>query len=559
MAELTAPPRGVSAQQMLALAQLRWQLLLNSVRTGRGQLELIARIWTGFWFAVLALGAGVGCAVATVYFFERGVPADTALLFWLLLAFWQLFPLATSAFTEQPDSSYLLRFPLRYRDYLLVRLALSAFDVSTLVCGLGTLGIVIGVALARWTMLPWAIAAGVLFAAFNLLLAQAIFAWLERWLARRRTREILGALFFLAIISANFVGPMGRQWRQHGLAFHPFAPGLAGLPPSLSARMLAPGAAAFASLVGLAIWIAVVFGLLQLRLRAEFRGETLDQSAPAHPVAARPRNAVHPPAPAVAGRQPGWSGGGPALAVAQKELRYLLRSPMMFFSLAMPVVLLVLFRMNGAGMTRRHGSQLSHALAGGFGFPLCCAYALLVLTNLVFNAFGTDANGVQFYFMSPVRFRQVLAGKNLAYAAMVACEIVIIYIAAALLDGPPPAWIVAATLIGITFAAMCDFAAGNLLSLNMPKAIDLSRLGRQGGRGVSNFVALGIQAVVVGLAAIAVLAGVLLHRHWLALVLLALLLVAAAATYRLLLERTDALALARREVLITELSKTAKS
>ena len=37
---------------------------------------------------------------------------------------------------------------------------------------------------------------------------QTIFAWLERWLAQRRTREIMGVLFILTMLSFQLIGPM---------------------------------------------------------------------------------------------------------------------------------------------------------------------------------------------------------------------------------------------------------------------------------------------------------------------------------------------------------------
>ena len=44
-------------------------------------------------------------------------------------------------------------------------------------------------------------------ALFNLLLNRVIFAWLSRWMAQRRTREILGALFILVMFSFQLIGP----------------------------------------------------------------------------------------------------------------------------------------------------------------------------------------------------------------------------------------------------------------------------------------------------------------------------------------------------------------
>ena len=46
------------------------------------------------------------------------------------------------------------------------------------------------------------------FAAFNILLVRAIFAWIDRWLAQRRTREILGAVFMVGLaLTARFFLP----------------------------------------------------------------------------------------------------------------------------------------------------------------------------------------------------------------------------------------------------------------------------------------------------------------------------------------------------------------
>ncbi|MGH9519982.1 MAG: hypothetical protein ACRD2D_10050, partial [Terriglobales bacterium] len=116
-------------------------------------------------------------------------------------------------------------------------------------------------------------------------------------------------------------------------------------------------------------------------------------------------------------------------------------------------------------------------------------------------------------------------------------------------------WVQAATFIGLGFALLCDFACGNLLSLYLPKKIDLSRLGRQNARSISALLALGVQGVVAALAAIAVLGGIVFHRHWLTLLILAILTALAAVAYWIMLEQSDRLALAQRETLITELSK----
>ncbi|MGH9482988.1 MAG: hypothetical protein ACRD1L_12950, partial [Terriglobales bacterium] len=251
----------------------------------------------------------------------------------------------------------------------------------------------------------------------------------------------------------------------------------------------------------------------------------------------------------------GWAGvESPALAVAQKELRYLIRSPMMIFTLVMPVLLLMLFRFQFQAYGPAHPRRL-HFNAAGMGFPVGIAYSLLVLTNLVFNALGTDAVGVQFYFVSPARFRQVLMGKNLAYGAILAVDVVVLAAIATAIDGMPSGWLLAVTLIGLAFAAICDFTCGNLCSLFLPKKIDLSRLGRQGARGTSGIVALAIQGVVAGVVAISVVGGIALGRRWITPVMLAVLAAAATGVYFVVLGQSDAIAQARRETIVAELSK----
>ena len=568
MAELTpTPPASLTGQQLRAIAGVRWRLMANSLRTTRGALELVSHLWMGFWFAVLGLGGAVGAGAAGWYFAAHGQLEWIAVLLWPLFLFWQVFPLAASAFTEQTDTSNLARFPLRYPTYVLVRIAFGAFDVATLVGGFCLLGLVIGVAIARPGLLAGAALAALLFAAFNILLAQMIFAWLERWLARRRTREILTLVFILLVFSINFIGPLSRRWHLGGAGVETSASQLPWLvplerwlPPGLPAHALAAAARGHygvgaAGLLLLAAWGMAALALLHLRLRAEYRGDTLTESA------AAPRT-VRPAAAAAARAPPAELGlagvvipVGPVGAVARKELRYLARSPMMFFTLAMPVVLLVLFHFQffAAGRPGMHPrGQLNLA---GIGFPVGVAYALLVLSNLIFNSFGTDAAGVQFYFVSPVSFRQILMGKNLAYGLILVAEAVAIYVAATLTDGPPAAWIVAATVLGLAFGALCDFACGNLLSLYMPKKIDLSRLGRQGGRGTSGLAALLVQGLVIGLAAIAVVGGRVYGHPWLAVLILALLAVAAGLGYVAVLGAVEPIAQGRRETLIAELSK----
>lgn len=97
--------------QLTAIAWLRWRLLLNSLRTTRGQLELISHIFVSLAFAIGGFGGALFMGVAAYFFLASGKPKMLALLLWAIFMFWQVFPILATAFTNNPDSSDLLRFP----------------------------------------------------------------------------------------------------------------------------------------------------------------------------------------------------------------------------------------------------------------------------------------------------------------------------------------------------------------------------------------------------------------------------------------------------------------
>ena len=195
-------------QQLATVAQLRWQMFVNSLRTSRGRLELSSRIFISMAFAAGGIGGAFALGGVAWYVVRQGNPQLLGALLWPVFLFWQLFPLMASAFTQNIESSSLLRFPLSYRSYLLIRLAYGSMNSSTVVAGLWLLGVDIGIGLARPVIFPWATLVLLTYALVNLVLARMLFAWLERWLSQRRTREIMGILFFLFILSFQLIGPL---------------------------------------------------------------------------------------------------------------------------------------------------------------------------------------------------------------------------------------------------------------------------------------------------------------------------------------------------------------
>src|SRR6266496_3459358 len=288
--QMTRPE--VSAQ-LITIAELRWRMFLNGLRSKRGKLELFSRTLVTLAFALGGLGGFVLATGSSWYFVSQDQAEYLAILLWPIFFFWQFFPVMATAFTNNPDSGELLRFPLTYRSYFLIRLAYGYFDPASALGTLGLFGILIGVTVARPVLFPWALLVLLIFALFNLILMQTVFAWLERWLAQRRTREIMGVLFILAMLSFQLIGPAIEHFGkgphpEFGRAAQLTNQIQALLPPGLAANAIAEISHArffrgFASLLLVALLTTAIGLLLHIRLRAQFRGENLSEAA-ARPV-----------------------------------------------------------------------------------------------------------------------------------------------------------------------------------------------------------------------------------------------------------------------------------
>lgn len=547
---LSAARRG----QLIAIANLRWRMFVNSLRTTRGKLEMASRAIMSTVFVLGGLGGAFGMGAGAYYLVAEGKAEMLGLVLWPVLLFWQIFPIMATTFTNNPDSSDLLRFPLSYRSYFLVRLAYGTFDPAAALGGVWLFGIALGIGIARPALLPWALLVLLLFAAFNLLLMQMIFAWIERWLAQRRTREIMGILFILLMLSFQLIGPVmgrmsGRPRPETRRLIEALATVQHGLPPGLATDAIAQAShsAFLAGLVSFLLLGALAMAaasLLHLRLRAQFRGENLSEVAA--PGSTQKED----------GLRLGWNlpGLSPSVAaVFEKEVRYLGRSGPMLLTLIMPVFMLVVFRLSPINAGRHSGTFLSRM--PNMAFPAAGAYALLVLTNLVYNNFGGDGGGIQFFYASPVRFRQIVLAKNLSHAGILLVNLALAWLAVAYLYGPPPFDLTVATLAGLLFATPLNFAVGNLLSIYAPKKRDFSTFGRQNASQMTVLVSLGMQIVIVGVGAAAFLVARYYGSFWIAAAAFLGLSAISISVYGFTLAQVDRMALERREPLIAELCR----
>ena len=535
-------------EQLSTIAALRWRIFLNSLRSVRGRLNLLSRSLG----ALVVTGAALGGAFA-VGAASWGIATEKrlewlAVPFWIILLFWQLFPVMASTLTQTLDASTLLRFPLSYRTYFLIRMVYGSLDIATALGFCWSLGMLVGISAARLSLAPWALLAIAVFVLFNLLLARTIFAWIEHWLSRRRSREVMAVVFLLMMVGFQVIGPaLGRYskrptpQRLHAITRFAFLE--RGLPPGLIALSLADAAngrePSGLLLMGVtAAYCLGVLSLLHLRLHEQFRGENPADSGASAAVRERDFAA-----------RPGWKlplFSAPVSAVFEKELRYFSRSGPMLFTLIMPVVMIFVL---WGGRKSLLGYQ------SGFVFPVGAAYCLLIMTNIVYNSFGGDASGTQFFFFSPVSFRQIVAGKNLAQLVVLVLEILILWMGVSFIFTPPKPSYLVLTLAWYLLAAPVNFAAGNLLSVYSPKRIDYSTFGRQRASETTILASLAIQFGVMVMGVLSVLIGIHFKAIWIATLILFVLSVPAIAGYFVVLLRMDRIAMTRREVLAGELAR----
>jgi ABC-2 type transport system permease protein len=539
-------------EQLKAIAQVRWEIFLHSLRTTRGALELFSRIVIGAVLTTGGLGGATLLGGLAWYFVSQGSPEFLAFVLWPVFMFWQFFPVMATAFSETLDTSNLLRFPLNYRSYVLVRVIYGALDPATLLGSLWLIAITLGVGIAAPRLFLWTVVVLALFGIFNLLLTQMVFAWVERWLAQRKTREIFAVVFFLFMISMQLIGPLMSRFRPRSASGLVRVGGEVNivqrlLPPGLAAHAIAAVshgrmAASLFAFAFVGVYAAVILRVLSVRLRAQYRGENLSEVTKSD-MANRGDKSV----------RAGWDVRGvsaPIMAVFEKEYRYLSRSGPMLLTLITPIIMLVVF---GIGQGRPGTGFLQRS--PDFAFPVGAAYTLLLLTNLVYNNFGADGGGIQFFLVSPARFRQIVVGKNLTHMAVLAGEMVLVWIGVSLLFRRPSLAMTVTTMAGILFAAPLNLAIGNLLSLYSPKKIAFETFGRQRASQVTVLTSFGVQIAVFALGAAGFVLARVYQDLWIAAGLFLVLAVVSFAAYFLVLGRVDGLAQRRREVLTGELCR----
>lgn len=544
----------LARQQYAALAWARWRIFAHSMRSRRGGLDFGATLMSYLVGLTIALGPAVGLGFGAWAALTQGHPLGVTAEFWAVCLIWQfLSAMAPALAGQNPEMNHLLRYPLSFGSWVLLYLLYGVISPSSIIGALWCLAMWIGISVARPDLLVWAGVAMAIFALFNLLLSRAILAWVERWMAQRRTREIVTALFLFLALGAQMLNPafnhsfgklpfelrktaVVRVSQKVMAAEGVFPPGVASASVLEASRNEHLESAE--SLTALLVWMLAAGGVLTVRLRAESQGENLSEA---------PRRQA-PAARSGARQRPGMDFSGPIAAVFEKDLRYLLRSGPMLYALAAPVAMVVLF-----SGTYHAGPFSSTKMA--YALPLGLMWAFIGLTRLVYNNFGGEGEGIQLYLLSPTPLRMVVLGKNALHAALFALEAAVIGGMIIFRFGWPAPSIAAATVAWILFALPANFAAGNTLSITMPYRQNLTRMRAERGALGNAMLSMFIQLAILGIGAAVFAPFAFFGRPWLATPVLLALAAASLFVYLRILGNVNGMVEKRREDLTLELMK----
>src|SRR5262249_36372398 len=126
-------------------------------------------------------------------------------------------------------------------------------------------------------------------------------------------------------------------------------------------------------------------------------------------------------------------------------------------------------------------------------FPGMMAYLVLILLAPSYNCFAHESRGIQTYFMSPVRFREILLGKNLMTVVIVFVELVFCIILVGLRVGFPSPPVLVATLMAMVFSVVGQLTIANWSSLSFPKKQEFGKMQGQRNSGMAVFLMFAVQ------------------------------------------------------------------
>lgn len=512
---------------------------------GRGSaFTIVAGLtWYGVW-AMAGFAMGFWAAVSPADAVRHMAPLALLGVF----LYWQFIPLLSASMGTSMDLRKLLAYPIPHGKLFQVEVMLrftTGIEVLLLLTG-STLGVLANPAVRGVAGVARVLAAFLVFVLFNLLLASGMRSVIERLLSKRRVREWLAFLMTMLWVVPRFVAQSGFRPKWFG----PAAAALqaVGLPWSAAARA-ALGAAGGREILlagtSMAAWtmLAAWFGRSQFERSLRYD----PQAAQSTPATARGGALQH-----IADRFfrfPSLLLRDPIAAIVEKELRSMARTPRfrMVFVMGFTFGLMLWLPMvMGRG---------SHPAGSRYFLTVVCVYSLTLLGGVTYwNCFGFDRSAALFYWAAPLRLVHVILAKNVAALIFIFLEVAVLSgITVVLPMGIGPAQI-AETVVVMGICAVYMLALGNVSSVHYPRALHAERVSQGSGGGFQGFLFL-----LYPLALIPVLLAYLARYAFDSELAFAMVLALAAAIagvlYKISLESAVSAGIARRELILRELSK----
>lgn len=568
--------RGISlSTQLLAVAWLRWRIFINSTfrrrTSGTRQaiglaFAILVRIIVWPFFVLMVIGPIGGSGFFAWSAVAGNHPQRLAPLLAAITLLWLFVSVNgqnVAAVVPNFDPSSLVRFPLRFGRYLVLRTFIGVLTASTIVGCLALLAAAVGIGVAKPALALPALVVLAVYALMNIFLMRMIGAWMERWLANRRFREIFSVLMALSVVGFQFLNfqraparaPGGRSSLVLNI-LHSSGSRLHWLPPGFAANAILQAShpftalAQFAGLLASAALFAAVFAI---RLRKQFLGEYLSEGAsrrangrPSQRNVARPQQtgAVAIPAPAKNAR-PAFP---PIVAAClHKEWLTLRGNGMQLIGMLTPLFFVVILNRS---VFRGNSTYF---------LPGAIAYVLFGVLAGLYNIFGADGLGVQVYLLAPVRLRDVIVAKNLMSLAVIVAEAGLAWVLVSMLTRTPiPLAIQVSTGLWTILVIGANLALGTMRSIQAPRRFVPGQTQRRRSTPTNRTSGLLIMLVLFGSMALQ-FPVTLLCRYfddpWLGAWIFGPLAFAAVAAYALLLYNADRFILAHRDVFAEELCK----
>jgi hypothetical protein len=544
-----AQPVGI-IKQIGLIGGLRWRMLHNNLRRKQNRLDLLGLIIVGVLAGAVVLGLCFALFEGAYDFISSGRTTWLGLIFWAIFLWWQLSPIVVAGFGVSFDFRKLLRFPLSFGAFYVIGLAYGLADFTGLAAVCWLASVVIGALLAKLSLLLPLLIVTLLFVVFNVTLERLLGSWLERLLARRRSRELFFAGFILLMLSLQLLGPfLNRFGNSAGPWLIRALPYFAHFPASLAGKGVGAASAGnfrefLLAAAGIACYAVFFGGLLWLRFSAQYRGEELSESQASersiHKTVRRvtPEGALGLMSPQIA-------------AVIRKEFRYLLRNGFAALVLFLPPLLVFALISQGSLFRFSGGKVVSLELF----FPGLMGYIILILMAPAYNSFAYESTGVQTYFTAPLQFRDVFLGKNFVQVCLVVTELTLCIVALSYRIGLPSPPVFIATLAAITFTVIGQLSIANWSSLSFPRKLAFGQIHGQRQSGMAVLVAFGAQILLFGISSLVLALGRWTGDRWLPAKAFTLLAAAAIGGYISSLDALTSYAEKKKENLIEALCR----